>query len=53
MASTDVAVPVVDGELDWSAADGGRSRRSSHKGQSYFRKAGVEHDVSSMPAPKS
>ena len=30
---------------NWSGPDGGRSRAQLHKGQSYFRKAGVEHDV--------
>ena len=40
-----VVVPVVDGELELVGPDGGRSRAQLHKGQSYFRKAGVEHDV--------
>jgi mannose-6-phosphate isomerase-like protein (cupin superfamily) len=38
-------VPVVDGELELVGPGGGRSRAQLQKGQSYFRKAGVEHDV--------
>src|ERR1043165_804871 len=40
-----VVVPVVDGELELVGPDGGRSRAQLHKGQSYLRKAGLEHDV--------
>ena len=40
-----VVVPVVDGELELVGPGGGRSRAQLQKGQSYFRKAGVEHDV--------
>jgi quercetin dioxygenase-like cupin family protein len=39
-----VVVPMTDGILSMMAADG-RSRRELKAGQSYFRKAGVEHDV--------
>jgi beta-alanine degradation protein BauB len=40
-----VVVPVVDGELELVAADGSRSRARLEQGKSYFRNAGVEHDV--------
>ena len=40
-----VVVPVVDGELELVGPDGGRSRARLEQGKSYFRKAGVEHDV--------
>jgi beta-alanine degradation protein BauB len=40
-----VVVPVVDGELELVGTDGGRSRAQLEQGKSYFRKAGVEHDV--------
>lgn len=40
-----VVVPVVDGELELVGPDGGRSRARLEKGKSYFRNAGVEHDV--------
>jgi quercetin dioxygenase-like cupin family protein len=39
-----VVVPMTDGILSLIAADG-RSRGELKAGQSYFRKAGVEHDV--------
>lgn len=39
-----VVVPVLDGDLVISAADG-ESRSSLKAGVSYFRRAGVEHDV--------
>jgi beta-alanine degradation protein BauB len=39
-----VVVPVTDGELTIIAADG-RSVSPLAAGRSYFRKAGVEHDV--------
>jgi quercetin dioxygenase-like cupin family protein len=39
-----VVVPMTDGMLSVIAAEG-RSRRELKAGQSYFRKAGVEHDV--------
>ena len=40
-----VIVPVTAGELTIVAPDGGRSKAHLGAGQSYFRKAGVEHDV--------
>jgi quercetin dioxygenase-like cupin family protein len=39
-----VVVPMTGGELTAIGADG-RSQRRLTPGQSYFRKAGVEHDV--------
>jgi len=39
-----VVVPMTDGELTAVAA-GGRTTNPLKMGQSYFRKAGVEHDV--------
>jgi beta-alanine degradation protein BauB len=39
-----VVVPIVDGELTAVSATG-TTRSSIQTGQSYFRKAGVEHDV--------
>jgi beta-alanine degradation protein BauB len=40
-----VVVPVVDGELELIGPDGVRSRAQLVQGKSYFRNAGVEHDV--------
>ena len=40
-----VIVPVTPGEMTIVASDGGRSKARLGAGQSYFRKAGVEHDV--------
>jgi len=40
-----VIVPVTAGEMTIVAPDGGRSKAYLGAGQSYFRKAGVEHDV--------
>lgn len=40
-----VVVPVVDGELELIGPDGRRSRSRLQQGKSYFRNAGVEHDV--------
>ena len=40
-----VVFPVVDGELELVGPDGGRSRARLEQGKSYFRNAGVEHDV--------
>jgi beta-alanine degradation protein BauB len=40
-----VVVPVVDGELELVETDGSRSRARLAQGKSYFRNAGVEHDV--------
>ena len=40
-----VVVPVVNGELELVGPDGGRSRSRLEQGKSYFRNAGVEHDV--------
>lgn len=40
-----VVVPVLDGELELVEPDGRRSRSRLEKGKSYFRNAGVEHDV--------
>lgn len=40
-----VVVPVVDGELELVEPDGRRSRSRLEQGKSYFRNAGVEHDV--------
>ena len=40
-----VIVPVTAGELTIVAPNGERSKSTLRAGQSYFRKAGVEHDV--------
>ena len=40
-----VIVPVTSGELTIVAPNGERSRAPIGAGKSYFRKAGVEHDV--------
>ncbi len=40
-----VIVPIVAGEMTIVAPDGGRSKAQLGVGKSYFRKAGVEHDV--------
>jgi quercetin dioxygenase-like cupin family protein len=40
-----VVVPVLNGELELIGPDGGRSRARLERGKSYFRNAGVEHDV--------
>jgi beta-alanine degradation protein BauB len=40
-----VVVPVLDGELELIGPDGRRSRARLEQGKSYFRNAGVEHDV--------
>ncbi len=40
-----VIVPIVAGEMTIVAPDGGRSKAQLGAGRSYFRKAGVEHDV--------
>ncbi|HEY0327641.1 MAG TPA: cupin domain-containing protein [Rhodopseudomonas sp.] len=40
-----VIVPVIAGEMTIVAPDGSRSKAQLAAGQSYFRKAGVEHDV--------
>jgi beta-alanine degradation protein BauB len=40
-----VVVPVLDGELELIGPDGRRSRSRLEQGKSYFRNAGVEHDV--------
>ncbi|HLJ01009.1 MAG TPA: cupin domain-containing protein [Bradyrhizobium sp.] len=40
-----VIVPVTAGELTIIAPNGERSKAQLGAGQSYFRKAGVEHDV--------
>jgi len=40
-----VIVPVTSGELTIVAPNGGRSKAQLGTGKSYFRKAGVEHDV--------
>ena len=40
-----VIVPVTAGEMTIVAPDGERSKAQLGIGQSYFRKAGVEHDV--------
>ncbi|ABD06150.1 conserved hypothetical protein [Rhodopseudomonas palustris HaA2] len=40
-----VIVPVADAEMTIVAPDGTRSIAQLKTGQSYFRKAGVEHDV--------
>jgi quercetin dioxygenase-like cupin family protein len=40
-----VIVPVTPGELTIVAPNGERSNAQLGAGQSYFRKAGVEHDV--------
>src|SRR5580658_2556322 len=40
-----VIVPVTGGQMTIVAPDGGRSKAQLGVGQSYFGKAGVEHDV--------
>ena len=40
-----VIVPVTAGEMTIVAPDGARSKAQLGVGRSYFRKAGVEHDV--------
>jgi quercetin dioxygenase-like cupin family protein len=40
-----VIVPVTAGEMTIVAPGGARSKAQLGAGQSYFRKAGVEHDV--------
>src|SRR3569832_1161199 len=40
-----VIVPVVAGEMTIVAPDGARSKAQLAAGKSYFRKAGVQHDV--------
>ncbi len=40
-----VIVPVTTGEMTIVAPDGGRSSAQLTIGKSYFRKAGVQHDV--------
>ena len=40
-----VIVPVVAGEMTIVAPNGERSKAQLGAGKSYFRKAGVEHDV--------
>jgi len=40
-----VIVPVTSGEMTIVAPNGGRSKAQLGAGKSYFRKAGVEHDV--------
>ena len=40
-----VIVPVVAGEMTIVAPNGERSKAQLSAGKSYFRKAGVEHDV--------
>ena len=45
-----VIVPVTGGELTIVAPDGERSKSALVAGKSYFRKAGVEHDVQNETA---
>jgi quercetin dioxygenase-like cupin family protein len=40
-----VIVPVTAGEMTIVTPSGGRSKAQLNVGKSYFRKAGVEHDV--------
>lgn len=40
-----VIVPITTGVMTIVAPDGGRSQASITQGKSYFRKAGVAHDV--------
>jgi quercetin dioxygenase-like cupin family protein len=40
-----VIVPVIDGEMTIVAVGGERSKAQLAAGKSYFRKAGVRHDV--------
>ena len=44
-----VVVPVTDGELS-VVSSGGTAASPIKAGQSYFRKAGVEHDVQNQTA---
>jgi quercetin dioxygenase-like cupin family protein len=45
-----VIVPVTAGELTIVAPGGARSKSALQAGKSYFRKAGVEHDVQNETA---
>lgn len=45
-----VVVPIADGELELVGPDGQRSRACLQRGKSYFRNAGVEHDVINVGA---
>jgi mannose-6-phosphate isomerase-like protein (cupin superfamily) len=40
-----VVVPILDGELELVGPDVRRSHSRLEQGKSYFRNAGVEHDV--------
>jgi len=40
-----VVVPITDGELELTGPNGNRTRSRLERGKSYFRNAGVEHDV--------
>jgi beta-alanine degradation protein BauB len=40
-----VVVPVLDGELELIGSDGHHARVRLQQGKSYFRNAGVKHDV--------
>jgi len=40
-----VVVPVYDGELELVGPDGAKTRARLERGKSYFRNAGIEHDV--------
>ena len=48
-----VIVPVTAGEMTIVAPNGERSKAQLGVGQSYFRKAGVEHDVRNNPRARS
>ncbi len=45
-----VIVPVVGGEVEIVAADGSRTPVTMVPGTSYYREAGVEHDVVNGPS---
>jgi mannose-6-phosphate isomerase-like protein (cupin superfamily) len=45
-----VIVPVTSGEMTIVAPNGARSKAELRVGKSYFRKAGVEHDVLNVTA---
>ena len=47
-----VIVPVVAGEMTIVAPNGERSKAQLAAGKSYFRKAGVQHDVLNQTSPE-
>lgn len=45
-----VIVPVIGGSVEMVAADGARTAVTMEPGRSYYRPAGVEHDVVNGPS---